>query len=566
MGSSLPASLPGLPQVAPRAAAYVRVSTTRQAEHETSLADQIAAITAYCEGRGILLVDVYREPGASATDDNRPQFQSMVEAATARDRPYDLVIVHSFSRFFRDQFEFERYRRKLAKAKVELVSITQDVGEGATGDLVRSILSKFDEYQSAETAKHVRRSMVANANQGFWNGSRPPLGYKVLVAERRGDKDKKVLAVDETEAPLVRRIFSLYLEGDGGTGPIGIKKIATWLNGRGYSYRGKPFHVSNVDAVLRRTSYAGTHYFNRTNSRTGERRSRDQWVPMEVPPIIDEQSFQAVQARLAERNPRRTPPRVVSGPTLLTGLARCGCQNCQGALTIRTGKSGRYRYYACSRRATRGETACPGHSIRMEKLDDIVLDALEQRVLSPDRLPKLLEAFLERSDASDGKRRDELASLRTEKTNSMGALNRLYELVEQGLASPTDRDFAERLTHHRGRIASLTADIEALERQLNSSKRSITPEIIGRFGSLLRDGLRGESPALRQAYVRLLIDQVVIEDGQIHIRGSRKALERAVIATAASARSGVPSFAREWRTQEDSNLWPLPSEGSALSS
>ena len=65
-----------------------------------------------------MLAEVFREPGASATDDNRPQFQAMVEAATARERPYDLIIVHSFSRFFRDQFEFERYRRKLAKAKV----------------------------------------------------------------------------------------------------------------------------------------------------------------------------------------------------------------------------------------------------------------------------------------------------------------------------------------------------------------------------------------------------------------------------------------------------------------
>ena len=79
----------------------------------------------------------------------------------------------------------------------------------------------------------------------------------------------------------------------------------------------------------------------------------------------------------------------------------------------------------------------------MEKLDDIVLDALEQRVLHADRLPRLLEAFLDKSDVSDAKRRDELALLRTEKTNSMGALYRLYELVEQGLASPTDRDFAE---------------------------------------------------------------------------------------------------------------------------
>ena len=85
-------------------------------------------------------------------------------------------------------------------------------------------MSKFDEYQSAETAKHVRRSMVANARDGFWNGARPPVGYKVVIAERRGDKDKKVLAVDETEAPIVRKIFSLYLEGDGASGPMGIKK------------------------------------------------------------------------------------------------------------------------------------------------------------------------------------------------------------------------------------------------------------------------------------------------------------------------------------------------------
>lgn len=539
-----------------RAAAYVRVSTNRQAEHETSLADQVAAITSYCEARNIELAEVFREPGASATDDNRPQFQAMIEAATARERPFDLIIVHSFSRFFRDQFEFERYRRKLSKAKVNLVSITQDVGQGATGDLVRSILSKFDEYQSAETAKHVRRSMIANARDGFWNGSSPPLGYKVVIAERRGDKDKKVLAVDETEAPIVRKIFSLYLDGDGSSGPLGIKKIVSWLNGRNYSYRGKPFHVSNVDVVLRRTTYMGTHYFNQKDSRTGERRPREEWVPIAVPSIIDEETFQTVQARLGQRNPRQTPARVVSGPTLLIGIARCGCASCGGAMTIRTGKSGQYRYYACSRRATRGETACTGRSIRMEKLDGIVLEALAERVLAPERLPELLTAFLEKSEESDQRRREELALLRAAKTNSEGALNRLYELVESGLASPSDRDFAERLTHHRQRIAALKTDITSLERQLASSQRRITPDVIGRFGKLLRDGLRADNPSLRQAYTRLLIDEVTVETDRVQIRGSRKALERAVIATAASGGTKVPSFARQWRARQDSNLRP----------
>ena len=165
-------------------------------------------------------------------------------------------------------------------------------------------------------------------------------------------------------------------------------------------------------------------------------------------------------------------------------------------------------------------------------------------------------AFLEKSDESDQRRREELALLRAAKTNSEGALNRLYELVEQGLASPSDRDFAERLTHHRQRIVALTTDIASLERQLVSSQRRITPDVIGRFGKLLSHGLRGDSAALRQAYVRLLIDEVTVEADKVQIRGSRKTLERAVIATSASGGTKVPSFAREWRARQDSNLRP----------
>jgi DNA invertase Pin-like site-specific DNA recombinase len=44
------------------------------------------------------------EPGASATDDRRPEFQRMIDAATVKPPAFDVILVHSFSRFFRDQF------------------------------------------------------------------------------------------------------------------------------------------------------------------------------------------------------------------------------------------------------------------------------------------------------------------------------------------------------------------------------------------------------------------------------------------------------------------------------
>jgi DNA invertase Pin-like site-specific DNA recombinase len=93
----------------------------------------------------------------------------------------------------------EFYVRKLRKSGVELVSITQAVGQDASGEMYRKLLNVFDEHQSRENAKHVHRAMCENARQGFWNGSRAPYGYRVEVAERRGNKDKKILVVDEEE-------------------------------------------------------------------------------------------------------------------------------------------------------------------------------------------------------------------------------------------------------------------------------------------------------------------------------------------------------------------------------
>ena len=69
-----------------RAALYLRVSTARQAEHDVSIPDQKRQGEAYCQSRGYQLVETYVEPGASATNDRRPEFQRMIEAGTSEAR------------------------------------------------------------------------------------------------------------------------------------------------------------------------------------------------------------------------------------------------------------------------------------------------------------------------------------------------------------------------------------------------------------------------------------------------------------------------------------------------
>jgi site-specific DNA recombinase len=186
------------------------------------------------------------------------------------------LALHSLSRFSRDSLHSELYVRKLRKAGVELVSITQTVSSDSSGEMFRKLLNVFDEHQSRENAKHVHRAMCENARQGFWNGSYAPFGYWAQVAERRGAKDKKVLVVDDEEARAVREIFDLASGGEGR--PLGVKAIACRLTDRGVTRRGVRFSTGSVYEVLTSSTYYGQHYFNRRDCRTGAPRPPSQWV------------------------------------------------------------------------------------------------------------------------------------------------------------------------------------------------------------------------------------------------------------------------------------------------
>lgn len=197
---------------------YLRVSTTRQAEKDLSVPDQRNQLEGYCDKQGWKVVGECLDAGTSTTGDKRPSFQRMIDDATEKHNLYDIIVVYSFSRFYRDTFEFEYYRRKLQKAGVEMVSITQHFSNDPVGDMTRKVVTMFDEYSSRETAKHVKRAMKENARQGFWNGSKPPFGYKTVIAEWRGERAKKVLEVDHEQAAIVKKVFDLFIYGDGTKG------------------------------------------------------------------------------------------------------------------------------------------------------------------------------------------------------------------------------------------------------------------------------------------------------------------------------------------------------------
>ena len=536
---------PSSPEMQLRACGYYRVSTGRQAESDLSIPDQRRQFSTFCDSNDYDKIAEFVEPGASATDDNRPEFQKMIERACDDDHPYDAIVVHSLSRFFRDGFGLELYVRKLAKAGVRLLSITQALGDDPAQVMMRQMIGMFDEYQSRENGKHVLRAMKENARQGFHNGSPEPLGYKAVEVEKRGNRVKKRLAIDPVEAEVVKLIFRLYRAGDGTSGPLGIKSIACWLNERGYRTRkGARFGLGSVHVILTNGVYIGQATFNKRDSKTLRDKPASEHIIVEVEPLIPRDEFDVVQMTLKSRDPRVTAPRTVTGPILLTGLATCA--SCNGAMTLRTGtsKTGKvHKYYTCSVCARQGKEACKGRSIPMDKLDTLVVDHLVERLFQPERLTAILASVASRrADQADevGLR---VSSLQTAVTDAEEKLKRLYKMVEDGL---TDLDdiLKERITSLKLDRDRAKSALERIRHRLPAIK--LDPEVIERFGRAMRQNITTGGIPFRKAYIQAVVDRVEVDDHAIRIIGDKATLEQ-VVAGQASTAAGVRSFVRKWR-------------------
>ena len=541
-----------------RAALYLRVSTGRQAAGDVSIPSQRDLTRRYCEAQGWVVVEEYVEPGASATDDRRPVFQRMLEEARSPDRRFDIICVHAFSRFYRNGAEMELTIRKLRKHGVEVVSITQPTGTDPSQDLMRQIIGVFDEYTSRENGKNVSRAMRESAKQGFWNGATPPLGYRIVEAERRGAKIKKKLEIDPVQAELVRQIFRLYAEGDGTTGPLGVKGVTVWLNEHGFRTRkGATFGVGPVHGILTNRCYAtGKWPYGVRSSRTGELNDPSTVVEIDVPTIIPLTLFEQVQARLARNNPKVTPPRVVNGPTLLTGLAICA--SCGSGMTRTGTRRGdrSYSYYSCAGCQQKGTAVCKGRHVPMAKLDTLVLDGMADRLLVPKRVEKVLGALADRAAAKDRAVIERRARLEAELETIRSRISRLYRAIEDGIIEP-DAELKERLARLKDERDIVIGTLEQIATSAATSA-AITPQKIAAFTHLMRERLKTGDMRARKDWLGSLIQRVEVDDSEVRIIGSKHVLAAALASGTPPVR-GVHGFVRKWRARNDSNVRPSDS-------
>ncbi len=186
------------------AAAYIRVSTDDQTE--LSPDSQIKNIREYAKSHDMIVPDeyVFRDDGISGrTTAKRPDFNRMIATAKQKTKPFECILVWKFSRFARNREDAVVYKSMLRKNGIDVISISEPVGDDKMSVILEAMLEAMDEYYSINLSEEVRRGMLESLSRGNC----------VTVAPFGYDKIDRRFIINEKQAEIVRRIFSDFING-----------------------------------------------------------------------------------------------------------------------------------------------------------------------------------------------------------------------------------------------------------------------------------------------------------------------------------------------------------------
>lgn len=350
------------------AAAYVRVSTDDQLEFSPD--SQLKNIKKYAKDNDMILPEeyIFIDEGISGRNTkNRAAFLRMVGIAQSKPKPFDVILVWKFSRFARNREDSVLYKSMLRKKyKIDVVSISEPIGNDNTSIILEAMLEAMDEFYSANLSQEVKRGMTEKFSRGGVV-SQPPFGYIV---------EDGIFVPDKEKAPIVQMMYNDFLNG------MKMRQIAEKLNNMGItSNRGNRFDIRTVEYILTNVTYTGKM---RRRAEPEDRNDRF-LLNGEIlqsqgghEPIIDDETFNRSMARvrmIQRIYSKRAKPEGVRWFEL-KGLIRC--DNCGSTLVMTSAKDGKYLqcngYYKglCS----------VSHSISIKKITDLVIKTIQEDLVS----------------------------------------------------------------------------------------------------------------------------------------------------------------------------------------
>ena len=353
-----------------RAVYYCRVSTEEE-NQQSSIRYQREESMRVIEEQGWELIDGYVDEGKSGTTTHgREEYKRMLRDMEAG--RFDILVVKSQDRLMRNTGEWYRFLDMLTRLRKRLFFYLERrfyTPEDARLTGIKAIL-----------AEDYSRSLSRNINHAHERRQRS--GEQIILTSQTWGYDKvhKQVVINEPEAEMIRRIYTLAAEG------YGSRVIARMLEELGYRNRkGGRLAEQTIRRILRNPLYKGTAVMHRQHwdfeSKRLERLDSTEWIRHDhaVPAIVSETLWQEVNEQMDQRRieivPRDGEKCHVQGwkcnQHLWSGKIRCGLCGAVYWRRSRRMKNGMCYYWCCSRYLAkgRGEDGCANIHLREQELE-----------------------------------------------------------------------------------------------------------------------------------------------------------------------------------------------------
>jgi DNA invertase Pin-like site-specific DNA recombinase len=470
--------------------AYVRDSGGPN--QQESKGQQVSVLSEYCKKHGLVLKHVYSETASGRRTKKRDEFLSMFNAimtSPADERPRGLLL-WAYSRFSRDVIDFNYFLNGILRQGVIVHSLTEEIPEGLTGQIILSLKAYKNADYSIELGKQIKRGIADRVKAGYNNGGQAPRGYSVVREyhdSKRSNGSTRIgvkWEVDPILAPLVRLAWELRAQGKGygaitqATGGKVYKSANSWLS----------------------------HFRNK--SYLGIGKAGDLEIPDHHEPLITWELWNAVR-QVEKSSPRYGRsgqphhPQRIKYPSLLSGLSFC--IYCGSAIVLHTSPD--YRSYACGLRdRQRGIKDCTqAHSIHAGKAERLILDAVLNRILSPEYIDDMLSEL--QSQLIDTDKLDrEIDEVNNMLIITSRSITRLLKLVE--VTGDMDA-ITKRLKELKAEEAERVTRLQELKASRAVEMPQLSPAALALVFSTWREQIQNATDSGEVLTVKNLLSQFV---------------------------------------------------------
>lgn len=316
--------------------------------------------------------------------------------------------------------------------------------------------------------------------------------------------------MDSVAAQVVQRISDMAVKD------IGCKEIAKTLNREGFrTSRGERWGRTTVHKVLTNEAYCGTLVWG---GRPGHPAIHNGEPPVRVdnawPAIIDRETFQLIQQKMASKSPRVTHPRTVPSFYLLSGLLFCSCGR---AMIGHSAKSKSHFYYLCSRNSKQGNDACNARMLPKEKLERLVIEQLRSKVLTDENLEELVILVNEELQSASYGLKDRLDVIDAELKDVRARLSKLYDALETGKLKLDD--LALRIRELKNRQDELNkARVQTEAEMVAMGVEQVDLATVKAYAEDLRSLLEEADFVERKAFLRSFIKRIEVNGTQVKVQ------------------------------------------------